>query len=254
MNLFQDYHNKFLEFLIILKINKTIEVSEDLKGLIVEAAPKEYMADISFNAAMILSKLNKKTPLDLANTLKKYFTENFLEFEKITVAKPGFLNFNFKNSFWKNHLINIINFKSRYGSNKYLKKKYNIEFVSANPTGPLHIGHCRGAVLGDVISNLLKFNGHSVVKEYYVNDYGNQVNSFVLSVYYRILQIIKKQPFPINKNLYPGDYIIDIAKNIIEEKNITKFNNLDEIYEKLTIESEKPFAEAPCKGFSSETL
>ena len=84
----------------------------------------------------------------------------------------------------------IIKLDSKYGSNKNLKKKYNIEFVSANPTGPLHVGHCRGAVLGDVLSNPLSFNGNKVTKEYYVNDYGEQIKIFVSSVYYRILEII----------------------------------------------------------------
>ena len=93
-----------------------------------------------------------------------------------------------------------------------------IEFVSANPTGPLHVGHCRGAILGDVLSNLLKFNGHLVTKEYYVNDYGNQIKTFILSVYYRILEIVDKKNFPKDKDLYPGDYIISIAKKLLMKK------------------------------------
>ena len=76
-------------------------------------------------------------------------------------------------------------------------QKINLEFVSANPTGPLHVGHCRGAILGDVISNILKFNSHDVVKEYYVNDYGNQIINFTKSVYFRIREIIFKEPFPL---------------------------------------------------------
>ena len=114
------------------------------------------------------------------------------------------------------------------------RKKYNVEFVSANPTGPLHVGHCRGAILGDVLSNLLKFNGHSVTKEYYVNDCGNQIKTFVLSVYHRILEITEKKTFPINKDLYPGDYIMDIAKKIVEKENIKDFKNFNKVSEKLT--------------------
>mgnify|MGYP001331731684 CR=1 FL=1 len=110
----------------------------------------------------------------------------------------------------------VIALNSRYGSYKTFKKKYNIEFVSANPTGPLHVGHCRGAVLGDSLSNLLIFNGNKVTKEYYVNDYGEQIKSFVSSVYYRILEITENKTFPNDKNLYPGDYIINIAKKIIK--------------------------------------
>ena len=116
-----------------------------------------------------------------------------------------------------------------------IKKKYLIEFVSANPTGPLHVGHCRGAILGDVISNILKFNKHNVVKEYYVNDYGNQIISFTKSVYLRIREILYKETFPNNDpNLYPGEYIIDIANNIINENNKLDFSNFEPISNDLT--------------------
>ena len=115
------------------------------------------------------------------------------------------------------------------------KKKYLVEFVSANPTGPLHVGHCRGAILGDVISNILKFNNHHVTKEYYVNDYGNQIISFTKSVYYRIREILYKEYFPVdNPELYPGNYIIEIANNIINENVKLDFTKFDLIADKLT--------------------
>tara|TARA_B100000586_G_scaffold252693_1_gene212858 strand:+ start:110 stop:1837 length:1728 start_codon:yes stop_codon:yes gene_type:complete len=239
MNLLLDYQKKLLDYLKSLKNKKIIDLPYNLKSLTVELPPKGHNADISCNAAMILAKLNKRNPLDLANILKKNLLENFNEFEKIDVEKPGFLNINFKIDFWKIYLIKIIQSNVNYGSNKHLKKKYNIEFVSANPTGPLHVGHCRGAILGDSLSNLLKFNGHLVTKEYYVNDYGNQIKIFVLSVYHRILEITEKKTFPINKDLYSGEYIIDIAKKVVEEKNIKDFKNFDKVSEKLTNESLK---------------
>ncbi len=228
-----------MDYLKSLEKKKIIDLPDNLKGLIVELPPKEHKGDMSCNVAMILAKFNKKTPLDLANILKKNFLENFKEFEKIDVAKPGFLNINFKIDFWKNHLFKIIQSDANYGSNRNLQQKYNIEFVSANPTGPLHVGHCRGAIIGDALSNLLKFNGHLVTKEYYVNDYGNQIKIFVLSVYHRILEITEKKIFPSNKDLYPGDYIIDIAKKIVEEKNIKDFKNFNKAYEELAKESLK---------------
>ena len=228
-----------MDYLKSLEKKKIIDLPDNLKGLIVELPPKEHKGDMSCNVAMILAKFNKKTPLDLANILKKNFLENFKEFEKIDVAKPGFLNINFKIDFWKNHLFKIIQSDANYGSNRNLQQKYNIEFVSANPTGPLHVGHCRGAILGDALSNLLKFNGHLVTKEYYVNDYGNQIKIFVLSVYHRILEITEEKIFPFDKDLYPGDYIIDIAKKIVEEKNIKDFKNFNKVYEKLAKESLK---------------
>ena len=119
---------------------------------------------------------------------------------------------------------------------KKKKKKYLIEFVSANPTGPLHVGHCRGAILGDVISNILIFNKHEVSKEYYVNDYGNQIINFTKSVFFRIKEILNNEKFPIeNKDLYPGDYLIDIAKNIINNNKKLKFTNFDDVANDLTI-------------------
>ena len=239
MNLFSNYQKRFLHYLKSLEKKKIIVLPNHLKNLTVELPPKGHKADMSCNVAMILAKFNQKTPLDLANILKKNFLENFKEFKKIDVAKPGFLNINFKVDFWKNHLFEIIQSGANYGSNKNLQQKYNIEFVSANPTGPLHVGHCRGAILGDVLSNLLKFNGHLVTKEYYVNDYGNQIKIFVFSVYHRILEITEKKIFPSNKDLYPGDYIIDIAKKIVEEKNIKDFKNFNKAYEKLAKESLK---------------
>ena len=239
MNLFLNYQKRFLDYLKSLKKKKIIDLPNNLKSLTVELPPKGHEADMSCNVAMILAKFNQKTPLDLANILKKNFLENFKEFEKIDVAKPGFLNINFKIDFWKNHLFKIIQSDANYGSNRNLQQKYNIEFVSANPTGPLHVGHCRGAIIGDALSNLLKFNGHLVTKEYYVNDYGNQIKIFVLSVYHRILEITEEKIFPSNKDLYPGDYIIDIAKKIVEEKNIKDFKNFNKVYEKLAKESLK---------------
>ena len=95
-------------------------------------------------------------------------------FHSLEIIKPGFINIKFNHNFWSEFLNNIINQKN-YGSTSGENKKYLIEFVSANPTGPLHVGHCRGAILGDVISNLLIFNNNTVTKEYYVNDHGNQI-------------------------------------------------------------------------------
>ena len=115
------------------------------------------------------------------------------------------------------------------------KKSYLVEFVSANPTGPLHVGHCRGAILGDVIANILLFNKHKVTKEYYVNDYGNQIINFTKSVYFRIREIKFNEPFPIeNEDLYPGDYIIDFAKNIIKSNTEIDFKNFENISESLS--------------------
>jgi len=239
MNLYLNYQEKIFNYLKILENKNIIKIPNTLKNITVELPPKTQKAHLSCNAAMILAKINESSPLEIAEILKFHLLNNFKEFKDIDVAKPGFLNIYFHKSFWEKFLKEIIKLKFKYGPNKISKKNYNVEFVSANPTGPLHVGHCRGAVLGDTISNLLIFNGHKVIKEYYVNDYGSQIKKFVYSVYFRILEIIKKTPFPQDRDLYPGDYIIDIAKEIIKNKSIKDFSNFEKIYKKLSSESLK---------------
>ena len=237
MNLFLDYHKKIIKTLQEMEKKKLIHLPENLKGVTVELPPINQNADMSCNAAMILSKINKTSPFKLAEIIKKILISKHNEFEDIIIAGPGFLNIVFKKDFWKDYLKKITKLKKNYGSNNINKKKYNIEFVSANPTGPLHVGHCRGAVLGDTLCNLLSFNGNHVVREYYVNDYGEQIKSFVKSVYHRILEINKKITFPNDKDLYPGEYIIDISKKIIKSKTIKDFSDYEKIKDKLTRKS-----------------
>ena len=206
MNLFLDYQEKIFVSLKNLEKKKVIRIPSKIRNFTVELPPKNQRADISCNAAMILARANNNSPIKLAEILKKHLLSNFIEFKSIEIAGSGFLNIYFHISFWKKHLAKIIQLNSKYGSNKMLKKKYNIEFVSANPTGPLHVGHCRGAILGDTLSNLLILNGNKVTREYYVNDYGGQIKNFVSSVYYRILEIIENKSFPqpkfISRRLY----------------------------------------------------
>ena len=182
MNIFSHYQKKILNNLKSLEKKKIIKIANNFKNLTVELPPKNEKADISCNAALLLSKFNNKSPYDLALILKKNILLDFTEFDKIDIAGPGFLNIHFNINFWRKYLFQIIQLNKKYGSNNIIKKKYNLEFVSANPTGPLHVGHCRGAVLGDTLSNMLIFNGNKVVKEYYVNDHGGQIKNFIKSV------------------------------------------------------------------------
>ena len=235
MNIFEIYLNKILDLIKKANQDDLIELPENLSGINVDIPPSKYNCDMSTNVAMVLSKPNKKSPIELAETIANIIKSYDENIDEIKVEKPGFINLKFKKIFWNNFLKNIIN-QNNYGSvNSKNSKKYLVEFVSANPTGPLHVGHCRGAILGDVISNLLKFNNHIVTKEYYVNDYGNQIIYFTKSIYFRIREILHKEKFPIdNKDLYPGDYLIDIAKNIIEQNPNFEFDNFDKISKELT--------------------
>ena len=239
MNIFDLYLEKIIKIVTLASKAKEIEIPENLNGINVDIPPVQFDCDISTNVAMVLSKANKKAPSVLAEQIIELIKKDDKEIENISVANPGFINIKFKNSFWNNFLKNIISNNKSFGKNKKTnKKKYLLEFVSANPTGPLHVGHCRGAILGDVLSNLLSFNNHSVTKEYYVNDDGNQILHFSKSVYLRIREILKKEPFPKdNPDLYPGDYLINIAKNIIKNNKNSKFDNFEKVSDNLTKQS-----------------
>ena len=236
MNIFDLYLEKIIKIVKQANKEKLVEIPENLNGVNVDIPPPQFNCDISSNVAMVLSKSNKKSPIDVANQLVKLIKKDDNQIEEISIAKPGFINIKFKSSFWNNFLKDVITSGDNFGvDKKIIKKKFLIEFVSANPTGPLHVGHCRGAILGDVLSNLLLFNNHNVSKEYYVNDYGNQILHFSKSVYFRIREILKKEAFPKdNTDLYPGDYIIDIAKNIIKNNKDLDFNSFENISSKIT--------------------
>jgi len=236
MNIFDQYLDKIKQILLDLAKNGDIILPDTLEGITTELPPSKFNSDISTNVAMVLSKTNKKSPIDLAGTLVDVLKKNDERINEILIVKPGFINIKFKPFFWTNFVKEIIENSKTFGINtKEVKKNYLVEFVSANPTGPLHVGHCRGAILGDVIANVLLFNKHKVTKEYYVNDYGNQIINFTKSVYFRIRQIIFKESFPKdNEDLYPGDYLIDFAQNILNSNKKIDFKNFDAISEELT--------------------
>ena len=241
MNIFQSYLEKIHKIITELANNDKLIIPESLDGINAEIPPEKFDSDISTNVAMVLSGLNKKSPHELAEQISLTIKDKDPLIENISVVKPGFINIKFKPIFWTKFVKEIIRNPKEFGVNhKQEKLNYLVEFVSANPTGPLHVGHCRGAILGDVISNVLTFNNHKVTKEYYVNDYGNQIINFTKSVYFRIREIKFNEPFPIaNPDLYPGDYLIDFANNIISsnpDMNFEKFEVLSDKLSSLSIE------------------
>ena len=236
MNIFELYLDKIKSIIVDLSKEGKIIIPETFNGINSEIPPTKFDCDISTNVAMVLSKLNKKSPIDLAEIISPVIKENDPLIQTITIVKPGFINIKFKPIFWSNFIKEIILNAKSFGINEKEKKlNYLVEFVSANPTGPLHVGHCRGAILGDVISNVLLFNNHKVTKEYYVNDYGNQIINFTKSVYFRIREVKFSEIFPSdNPDLYPGDYLIDFANNIITSNSDLNYDTYEDISEKLT--------------------
>ena len=238
MNIFE-YHWSEIENLILKNKDKLeLEEINDLNNVNLEVPPDHFNYDLSCNIAMILAKINKQNPKVLAEKLKSLFLDKIDSFSEIEIAGPGFLNIKLSKSALIKNINSILENKTTYGS-KRSSETYNIEFVSANPTGPMHVGHCRGAVYGDVLANLLKFNGNKVIKEYYINDYGNQIKNFVESVFLRIKEIKNKSEFPKKDNLYPGLYIKDIAIKILKENKDQNFDDFKKNFDFLKKESLK---------------
>jgi arginyl-tRNA synthetase len=238
MNIFEIYLEKIK--ILISKNSKLLNIDTDINidGFGIEVPPFDFNFDLSTNVALVLAKKTKQSPLKLAESIKKITQENLDDFSIIEVAGPGFINFKFSNKNYQKLIYDILQTKNKYGSSNK-KETYNIEFVSANPTGPMHIGHSRGAIFGDVLANLLIFNGNSVVKEYYINDYGNQIINFTESVFYRLREIKFKEKFIKKENLYPGDYVIDIAKKILAEVPEISLDNFKKIFNTLSKEALK---------------
>ncbi len=190
------------------------EILQNLKKFSVEKPKNKKFGDFSCNISMVLAPLLKKNPKEIATILKEDIEDKHNIFSKIEIAGAGFLNFFIKQELFQSFLKEILIKEKNYGKqNIGNSKKIMIEFVSANPTGPLHIGHGRGAVFGDVLSNLLNYLGFDVYKEYYLNDRGLQVENLGLSVFLRKKELEgEKVDFP--EGCYKGDYIIDIAKKL----------------------------------------
>ena len=235
MNIFESYLKKISN--LIKKNQKELNLidTDNFRGVTLEIPPTKIKFDLSTNICMVLAKLNKINPNELSTKVKDLIQKNISDFKDLEIAGPGFLNIILSKKALSDIINSIFNQNKLFGSMKR-NLSYNIEFVSANPTGPMHVGHCRGAIYGDVLSNLLAFNGNKVTKEYYINDYGNQIKNFVKSVFLRIREIKYKEKFIIEKDLYPGDYIKEIAKKILI-KNKLEFNTLEENYEYLVKES-----------------
>ncbi len=238
MNIFDNHLKEIQNLILANKSRLKLDNIANLRNINLEIPPQQFNFDLSCNIAMVLGKSNKLNPKDLAKNIKKIFLEKIVNFSKIEIAGPGFLNIKLSKIALIKNINLILKNHEIYGSKKS-SEIYNIEFVSANPTGPMHVGHCRGAVYGDVLANLLKFNGNKVTKEYYINDYGNQIKNFVESVYLRIKEIKNNSKFPLKDNLYPGLYIKDIAAKILKENKNQSFDGFEKNFSFIKKESLK---------------
>ncbi|MDD3381938.1 MAG: arginine--tRNA ligase [Bacilli bacterium] len=201
------------------KLNNIIEEKGISEEIILEIPKEESNGDYATNLALKLAKSLKKPPMAIAQEMVKEFDLKDLHLDKIEIANPGFINFFLDKKYLTNIIFKIINLKDDYGKLKIgANKKVNIEFVSANPTGYLHIGHGRGAAYGDSLSRIFKKVGYEVTKEHYVNDAGNQIKNLAISIYERYRELFGYVP-KLGDDSYYGQEIIEIAKMIKKEKN-----------------------------------
>ena len=178
----------------------------------IEKPNDEKNGEISSNISLIVQKLLRENPIDIANKIILEL-KKCSEFIKVDVAKPGFINLWLDSSMWQSYLKNSLELDDLIDCNIGNGRTVNVEYVSANPTGPLHIGHCRGAVFGDVLSNLLQKTGHQVTKEYYINDAGSQIKNLTNSVFIRYQELIGKKFSEYPDDFYPGDYLMPVAQH-----------------------------------------
>ena len=225
MNFYREIENN------IRLIIKDLDFAQDhpktlFDGLNVERVKNIKHGDLATNIAMIMSGKIKKPAKEIAKKISKSL-EKIKGVDSVSIAGPGFINIKMKDDFWFKELVQILKKGEEYAKSKIGKrKKVNIEFVSANPTGPMHIGHARGAIIGDVLASMFENADYDVTREFYVNDAGSQINDLTHSVYYRYLESLGSKPKKFPKGFYPGKYLIKLAE-MIKKKYGNQLKDVD---------------------------
>jgi len=223
MNLFADFEERIRAIVAAADFGANVDSSR----LTVEAPRDRAHGDIATNAALVLAKQVGRNPRELAGLLATAL-RNDPDVASAEIAGPGFINLRLSQAFWARHLGLILALAGDYGRGGIGKgMKVNVEYVSANPTGPMHVGHCRGAVVGDSLANLLAFAGYDVTREYVINDAGVQIDALARSVEWRCREVAGHVSGEVPAGLYPGDYLKPVAKELVEEFGETLFSMPD---------------------------
>src|SRR5215471_7932041 len=190
----------------------------DFSRVVVEPPRDASHGDMATNAAMVLAKEAKAKPRDLAEAIAARLRADEL-IASVDVAGPGFINLTLKREAWAEELRTVLRVGEAYGRIAPLAgaAKANVEYVSANPTGPMHVGHCRGAVFGDALCSLMQFAGRDVTREYYINDAGAQVDVLARSAFLRYREALGEDIGTIPEGLYPGDYLKPVGRALAAE-------------------------------------
>lgn len=211
MNVFARVEHRVVSALETLKSEGVLPADLQVDRVEVETPRDPTHGDLATNAALVLAKAARMKPRDIAENLKERLEADG-DIAAVSVAGPGFLNLTFKPDFWHEVVRTVLQEGAAYGRADIGKREtVNVEYVSANPTGPMHVGHCRGAVFGDALCNLLAFAGYKVSREYYVNDAGGQVDVLARSVFLRYREALGDDIGQIPEGLYPGDYLKPIG-------------------------------------------
>ncbi|WP_455478269.1 arginine--tRNA ligase [Bartonella sp. B10] len=217
MNVFKNFEKKIKEILELSDIKGKNGENLDLSKVTVDPPRDSLHGDLSTNAAMVLAKSIGLNPRALAEKIIELLKRD-QSIECIDIAGPGFINVKMTKTFWQNVIKSILQSGISYGSIPMGHgKRVNVEYVSANPTGPMHVGHCRSAVIGDVLSNLLQFVGYDITKEYYINDAGGQIEILAHSVLLRYREALGQKINEIPEGLYPGEYLIPLGQSLAKE-------------------------------------
>jgi arginyl-tRNA synthetase len=217
MNLFTDFDNRIKNVLEELEIVREKRADLDFGRISVEPPRDQSHGDVATNAAMVLAKPLGLNPRALADLIVVELQKD-PEVAEVSVAGPGFINVRLSVVYWQKLLAQMVKAGVDYGrSTLGGGRKVNVEYVSANPTGPMHVGHCRGAVVGDALANLLGFAGYAVSKEYYINDAGSQIDVLARSVFMRYREALGEAIGEIPPGLYPGDYLVPVGEALAAE-------------------------------------
>ena len=227
MNVFNDIESRITSALEGLMHEGVLPEGLDLSKVSTDVPGDTSHGDFACSIALALAKQAKMKPRDIAVALQGKLAGD-TDFAKVDVAGPGFVNMTMQPAFWHRLITFVLKDGKIYGRNGVGKgEKVNVEYVSANPTGPMHVGHCRGAVLGDSLANLLAFAGFDVTREYYINDAGGQVDVLARSAFLRYREALGEKIGDMPEGLYPGDYLVPVGEALAKEHG-KKLHNMPE--------------------------
>ncbi|MGB0192783.1 MAG: arginine--tRNA ligase [Candidatus Micropelagos thuwalensis] len=223
MNIFAAFRERIDESIRELIQQGVVNDNADLSRISVEPPREASHGDMATNAAMVLGKFSELQPRDLASKIADLLSED-KDIAAIDIAGPGFINLSLAPSVWQGQVANVLRAGTAYGNSDIgVEDKVNIEYVSANPTGPMHVGHARGAVVGDALARLLERANYQVTREYYINDAGSQTDTLARSALIRMREALGEDIGDIPEGLYPGDYLIGVGQALAKEYGAALF-------------------------------